>query len=81
MKFAPGTSVKVVAGDFQGRTGEVDHRPGFPFRDARRVRLDPLPDATKRERLALVYENELSAIPAAARPPPPGQLSLFSEAA
>lgn len=74
MTLAIGTRVRVTAGEHVKRTGEV---VGIPWRDHRRVKLDPLPDGPA-ERAPLIPEDELRAISPAPRPGPGlGQLSLF----
>ena len=82
-----GTRVRVTRGEYAKREGQVIAGkviegqaiacPGFPWRDHRRVQLDPLPDGAV-ERAPLIPEDELRAISPAPRPGPGfGQLSLF----
>lgn len=77
MSLTIGTRVRVTLGEHAKRTGVVVDVPGFPWRDHRRVQLDPLPDGAV-ERAPLIPEDELRAIAPAPRPGPGfGQLSLF----
>lgn len=85
MKFPNGTSVKVASKEaysLNGRTGVViDDALEFPWRDCRKVALDPKPDAANKPQVVFVVD--LREIKASERPisaPPREQLALFGEA-